>query len=223
MAAARLGRWLRRSAWPCNVLLYSGLFAAGDAAQQRLRGRQAGHAAAAADWTQTRHVALVALTFHGNFNYVWLRALERLLPGRAPRAVLAKVLCDQLMGAPVAVLAFYTGEWEAKGASEHMQSTNRAAAWWMDGWCPVFPASEKSRLLPTPLLLCECDWGKSKSQQQSLFSAQQLPQKAKSRSKERLTDCHGLKRPSDECHNICNTCTLALHATCLVACTQHRG
>ncbi|XP_019362924.1 PREDICTED: mpv17-like protein, partial [Gavialis gangeticus] len=46
---------------------------------------------------------------HGNFSYVWLRGLERALPGRAPRAVLAKVLCDQLLGAPVAVLAFYTG------------------------------------------------------------------------------------------------------------------
>ncbi|XP_077173837.1 mpv17-like protein isoform X3 [Paroedura picta] len=102
---ALLGRWARRSPWLCNLLLYGGLFAAGDAAQQRLR-RAPG---SAADWRQTRHVALVALTFHGNFNYVWLRALERLLPGRAPRAVAAKVLCDQLLGAPVAVLAFYTG------------------------------------------------------------------------------------------------------------------
>ncbi|XP_015284391.1 PREDICTED: mpv17-like protein, partial [Gekko japonicus] len=101
---ALLGRWARRSPWPCNLLLYGGLFAAGDAAQQRLR-RGPG---SAADWRQTRHVALVALTFHGNFSYVWLRGLERLLPGRAPLAVLAKVLCDQLVGAPVAVLAFYT-------------------------------------------------------------------------------------------------------------------
>ncbi|KAJ6636912.1 hypothetical protein lerEdw1_013788 [Lerista edwardsae] len=102
---ALLGRWVRRAPWLGNVLLYAGLFAAGDAAQQRLR-RGPGQAA---DWSQTRHVALVALAFHGNFNYVWLRALERLLPGRAPGAVLGKVLCDQLMGAPVAVLAFYTG------------------------------------------------------------------------------------------------------------------
>lgn len=103
---ARPGGWVRGAPWLGNVLLYAGLFAAGDAAQQRLR-RGPGRAA---DWRQTRHVALVALAFHGNFNYVWLRALERLIPGRAPGAVLAKVLCDQLMGAPVAVLAFYTGE-----------------------------------------------------------------------------------------------------------------
>ncbi|XP_066496930.1 mpv17-like protein [Tiliqua scincoides] len=96
------GRWARRARWPGNVLLYGALFAAGDAAQQRLRGGRA-------DWAQTRRVALVALAFHGHFSFFWLRALERLLPGRAPRAVLAKVLCDQLLGAPVAVLAFYTG------------------------------------------------------------------------------------------------------------------
>lgn len=102
MAAALL-RGVRRFPWLCNVLLYGGLFAAGDAAQQLLRGQPP-------DWAQTRRVALVALAFHGNFSYVWLRALERALPGRRPPAVLGKVLCDQLLGAPVAVLAFYTGE-----------------------------------------------------------------------------------------------------------------
>ncbi|XP_060116566.1 mpv17-like protein isoform X2 [Heteronotia binoei] len=99
---ALLGRWARRWPWPCNLLVYGGLFAAGDAAQQRLR-------LDSPDWRQTRHVALVALAFHGNFSYLWLRGLERLLPGRAPLAVVAKVLCDQLVGAPVALLAFYTG------------------------------------------------------------------------------------------------------------------
>ncbi|XP_039415915.1 LOW QUALITY PROTEIN: mpv17-like protein [Corvus cornix cornix] len=98
----RLLRGVRRFPWLCNVLLYGGLFAAGDAAQQLLRGQPP-------DWAQTRRVALVALAFHGNFSYVWLRALERALPGRRPPAVLGKVLCDQLLGAPVAVLAFYTG------------------------------------------------------------------------------------------------------------------
>ncbi|XP_039588248.1 mpv17-like protein isoform X3 [Passer montanus] len=100
MAGALL-RGVRRFPWLCNVLLYGGLFAAGDAAQQLLRGQPP-------DWAQTRRVALVALAFHGNFSYVWLRALERALPGRRPPAVLGKVLCDQLLGAPVAVLAFYT-------------------------------------------------------------------------------------------------------------------
>ncbi|XP_065540240.1 mpv17-like protein isoform X3 [Lathamus discolor] len=104
MAGALLRGGVRRFPWLCNVLLYGGLFAAGDAAQQlwRRRGQPP-------DWAQTRRVALVALAFHGNFSYVWLRALERALPGRRPAAVLGKVLCDQLLGAPVAVLAFYTG------------------------------------------------------------------------------------------------------------------
>lgn len=96
-------RAARRYPWPTNVLLYAGLFSAGDALQQRVRGGPA-------DWRQTRRVATLALTFHGNFNYMWLRLLERALPGRAPRTVLAKVLCDQTVGGPVALSAFYVGE-----------------------------------------------------------------------------------------------------------------
>lgn len=107
---AMLCRWARRAAWPCNVVAYAALFAAGDAAQQELVRRRRRRGSGGPDWRQTRHVALVALTFHGHFSYAWLRALERLLPGRAPRAVLAKVLCDQLLAAPLALLAFYTGE-----------------------------------------------------------------------------------------------------------------
>lgn len=101
-----LPRAARRYPWPTNVLLYTALYSAGDALQQRLRG-------CPADWRQTQHVATVAVTFHANFNYVWLRLLERALPGRAPRAVLAKVLCDQVLAAPVAVSAFYSGEGRA--------------------------------------------------------------------------------------------------------------
>ena len=103
-----LPRAARRYPWPTNVLLYAALFSAGDALQQRLRGGPA-------DWQQTRRVATVAVTFHANFNYVWLRLLERALPGRAPRTVLAKVLCDQAIGGPVAVSAFYAGEGAAAG------------------------------------------------------------------------------------------------------------
>lgn len=103
-----LPRAASRYPWPTNVLLYSALFSAGDAVQQRLRGGPA-------DWRQTRRVATVAVAFHGNFNYVWLRLLERALPGRAPRTVLAKVLCDQALGGPVAISAFYAGEGPRRG------------------------------------------------------------------------------------------------------------
>uniref|UniRef100_A0A2K5L3C3 MPV17 mitochondrial inner membrane protein like n=1 Tax=Cercocebus atys TaxID=9531 RepID=A0A2K5L3C3_CERAT len=91
-----LSRAARRHPWPTNVLLYGSLFSAGDALQQRLQGSEA-------DWRQTRRVATLVVTFHANFNYVWLGLLERALPGSAPRAVLAKLLCDQVVG------AFYTG------------------------------------------------------------------------------------------------------------------
>lgn len=103
-----LVRAAQRHPWPTNVVLYTTLFSAGDALQQRLRGGPA-------DWRQTGRVATVAVTFHANFNYVWLRLLERALPGRTPRAILAKLVCDQAVGGPVAVSAFYTGEGTGQG------------------------------------------------------------------------------------------------------------
>ena len=98
-----LTRAAGRYPWPANVLLYAGFFSGGDALQQLLRGGPA-------DWQHTQHVATVAVAFHANFNYVWLRLLERALPGRAPRTILAKVLCDQALGGPVYVSTFYAGE-----------------------------------------------------------------------------------------------------------------
>lgn len=118
-------RAARRYPWPTNVLLYAALFSAGDALQQRLRGGPA-------DWQQTRRVATVAVTFHANFNYVWLRVLERALPGRAPRAVLAKVLCDQAIGGPVAVSAFYAGEWPRAGSGARTRSDGGGGPWSQD-------------------------------------------------------------------------------------------
>ncbi|XP_044834786.1 mpv17-like protein isoform X1 [Mauremys mutica] len=125
MAGPLLRSGVRRFPWLCNVLLYGSLFSAGDAAQQLLRRRPGQEP----DWAQTRHVALVALSFHGNFNYVWLRRLERALPGRAPGAVLAKVLCDQLVGAPVAILAFYTAGMSILQGKENIFSDCKKKFW----------------------------------------------------------------------------------------------
>uniref|UniRef100_G1RHQ6 MPV17 mitochondrial inner membrane protein like n=1 Tax=Nomascus leucogenys TaxID=61853 RepID=G1RHQ6_NOMLE len=77
--------------WPTNVLLYGSLLSAGDALQQRLQSGEA-------DWRQTRRLATLVVTFHATFNYVWLGLPER-----------AKLLCDQVVGAPIAVSAFYVG------------------------------------------------------------------------------------------------------------------
>lgn len=109
-----LTRAAGRHPWPTNVLLYASLFSAGDAVQQRLRG-------GSADWQQTRCVATVTVTFHGNFNYVWQRLLERALPGRTPRTILAKLLCDQVISGPVMISAFYIGEEIGTGGGSHRE------------------------------------------------------------------------------------------------------
>lgn len=129
-----LTRAAGRYPWPANVLLYAGFFSGGDALQQLLRGGPA-------DWQHTQHVATVAVAFHANFNYVWLSLLERALPGRAPRTILAKVLCDQALGGPVYVSTFYAGEepggdLEAKlgdGVGSGTGGLEAGASWGWDG------------------------------------------------------------------------------------------
>ncbi|XP_053118019.1 mpv17-like protein isoform X4 [Hemicordylus capensis] len=101
---------VHRYPWLANVAAYGTLFSAADAAQQMLtRPRQDPSRQDSLDLKQTGKVALVGFTFHANFNYVWFRSLERLLPGVSAPMVIAKVTCDQVIAAPVTIGAFYTG------------------------------------------------------------------------------------------------------------------
>ncbi|XP_010883087.1 mpv17-like protein [Esox lucius] len=64
---------------------------------------------ASIDWSQTARVALVGFCFHANFNYHWLKGLERMLPGGEFRRVSGKVVLDQLVGAPATISVFFIG------------------------------------------------------------------------------------------------------------------
>ncbi|KAL3060113.1 hypothetical protein OYC64_014660 [Pagothenia borchgrevinki] len=90
-----------------NVLGYTTLFASADVIQQSVLGGE--HARPGIDWCQTARVATVGFCFHANFNYFWLRALERALPGGGIRAVTGKVAVDQMVAAPLTISAFYIG------------------------------------------------------------------------------------------------------------------
>ncbi|XP_055766165.1 mpv17-like protein [Salvelinus fontinalis] len=61
------------------------------------------------DWSQTARVAFVGFCFHANFNYHWLKGLERMLPGRGAKRVSGKVVLDQLVAAPATISAFFIG------------------------------------------------------------------------------------------------------------------
>lgn len=98
-----------------NVLGYTTLFASADLVQQSLLGGncpegRASEGAVGIDLCQTARVATVGFCFHANFNYHWLRWLERMLPGGGARAVAGKVVVDQLIAAPLTISAFYVGE-----------------------------------------------------------------------------------------------------------------
>ncbi|XP_061606301.1 mpv17-like protein isoform X1 [Phyllopteryx taeniolatus] len=93
----------KRFPWLANVTLYGGLFAGGDLAHQLLAHKER------LDWTHTRNVAVVAVTFHGNLNYFWMRALERRFPGKSAGMLFRKLLLDQSFASPLATSVFYTG------------------------------------------------------------------------------------------------------------------
>ncbi|XP_047214325.1 mpv17-like protein isoform X2 [Girardinichthys multiradiatus] len=92
----------KRFPWLANVTLYGCLFAGGDLAHQLVAQRER------IDWKHTRNVAIVAITFQGNFNYFWLRALERCFPGKSAGMVFRKLLLDQSFASPLATSVFYT-------------------------------------------------------------------------------------------------------------------
>lgn len=101
--------------WITNVTLYGCLFAGGDLVHQCLA--RSDHI----DWRHTRNVAIVALSFHGNFNYFWLRALERRFPGRSLGMVLRKLVLDQSFASPLATSVFYTGVSFMEGKEDILQ------------------------------------------------------------------------------------------------------
>eukprot|EP00061_Rhincodon_typus_P018085 g47107.t1 len=96
---------VRRFPWVTNVVWYSCIFTAGDLAQQKLLKKEK------VDLKQTRNVALLAFSFHGNLFYMWLKLMEHMFPGTAPSNVLRKVVCDQLVVTPTGISGFYIGEW----------------------------------------------------------------------------------------------------------------
>ncbi|KAI1896043.1 hypothetical protein AGOR_G00090740 [Albula goreensis] len=94
---------VKRFPWVTNVSMYGCLFAGGDFVHQWFSRREE------MDWRRTGRVALVAFSFHGNFNYLWMRGLERRFPGNSASMVLRKVLLDQTISSPIATSVFYTG------------------------------------------------------------------------------------------------------------------
>ncbi|XP_070710426.1 uncharacterized protein [Pempheris klunzingeri] len=96
-------RHVRRFPWVTNVTLYGCLFAGGDFVHQWFSRKDK------MDWSHTRNVAVVAFSFHGNFNFFWMRFLERRFPGNSIGMVARKLILDQTTAAPLATSVFYTG------------------------------------------------------------------------------------------------------------------
>ncbi|XP_030593094.1 mpv17-like protein [Archocentrus centrarchus] len=108
-------RHARRFPWVTNVTLYGSLFAGGDFVHQWFSGREK------IEWRQTRNVAVVAFGFHGNFNFFWMRFLERRFPGNSAGMVMRKLFLDQTTAAPLATSVFYTAVSFLEGKEDIME------------------------------------------------------------------------------------------------------
>ncbi|XP_062287830.1 bMERB domain-containing protein 1-like isoform X1 [Scomber scombrus] len=107
-------RHVRRFPWVTNVTLYGCLFAGGDFVHQWFSHREK------MDWSHTRNVAVIAFSFHGNFNFFWMRFLERRFPGNSLGMVMRKLVLDQTTAAPLATSVFYTGHSDVSMAESTM-------------------------------------------------------------------------------------------------------
>lgn len=120
MRRAVLKEAAKRFPWLANVTLYGCFFAGGDLVHQLIAQKER------IDWKHTRNVAIVAVSFHGNFNYFWLRALEKRFPGKSAGMVFRKLLLDQSFASPLATSVFYTGKMVYKLENPHqMQNINK--------------------------------------------------------------------------------------------------
>ncbi|XP_029006337.1 mpv17-like protein [Betta splendens] len=128
-------RHVRRFPWFTNVTLYGCLFAGGDFVHQWFsRGDRM-------DWGHTRNVALVAFSFHGNFNFFWMRFLERRFPGKSVGMLMRKLVLDQTAAAPLATTVFYTGVSFLEGKEDVM-----------DDWRKKFLNTYKTGLMFWPFM-----------------------------------------------------------------------
>ena len=79
------------------------LYVVGDLCQQRIERKEK------VDWVRTARMAVLGFCL-GPINHYWYLTLDKFLPGNAGRTVAQKVLCDQLMMAPLCCSVFYIGE-----------------------------------------------------------------------------------------------------------------
>uniref|UniRef100_A0A673FPE4 Si:ch211-120k19.1 n=1 Tax=Sinocyclocheilus rhinocerous TaxID=307959 RepID=A0A673FPE4_9TELE len=97
--------------------------------------------------TGPRLLGLVGSCFHANFNYHWLRGLERMFPGGGIRRVSLKVFLDQLFAAPMTISAFYIGLSTLEGAEDPLED-----------WRNKFWTSYKVNTRNTGTIRHKCYW-----------------------------------------------------------------
>ena len=86
-----------------NILVYGGLYSAGDVTQHLIMGKPQ-------DISNTKRVGSVGGFLFGPIYTYWYRFLDGRLPGSSTKLIVKKVVADQAVMGPVGVALFYTGQ-----------------------------------------------------------------------------------------------------------------
>ena len=99
----QVGRAYRRHPVICNVGLYGSLYFLGDLSQQTICR------CPERNFQSARQVACVGAGVFGPFYYYWYRYLDGKVPGNAAKAVVKKMVLDQMVAGAGCVYIFYVG------------------------------------------------------------------------------------------------------------------
>ena len=100
----QVGRAYRRHPVICNVGLYGSLYFLGDLSQQTICR------CPERNFQSARQVACVGAGVFGPFYYYWYRYLDGKVPGNAAKAVVKKMVLDQMVAGAGCVYIFYVGK-----------------------------------------------------------------------------------------------------------------
>ena len=93
----------KRHSFVGSVLVYSGLYSAGDIARQTVQR------APKKDYTTTGRMAVVGGAGLAPCLYVWYRVLDRLVSGTTVQIIVKKVVIDQMVAGSMGIFIFYVG------------------------------------------------------------------------------------------------------------------
>ncbi|ELU05241.1 hypothetical protein CAPTEDRAFT_178253 [Capitella teleta] len=102
-----IGKVYKRHPLVGNMLLYVGLYGAGDISRQIILREKTQDSKL--DFKSAARMSTVGSLLIAPFNYNFYRILDKVVLGSGARIVFTKIVCDQVFSTPIAICIFYIG------------------------------------------------------------------------------------------------------------------